>query len=179
MRFDNNIETMFEVNYFQFKIKNWEEKKKELLSLMEERKLTLLESNYTTYDTEEDIDLSKKVKIILEDELTELQEIIGFNECSIDYAWFQEELKGMHHPVHNHGFGFSSVCYIDFDPAFHQPLIFQSPYPDTLSGLYDKHMPENVESGTILFFPSIINHFTLPNKTDVSRKILSFNLQFS
>lgn len=177
----NDIRTMFQIDYFQFEVKNWKEKKKKLLHLMNERKLNFLGHNYTTYDpNEEDISLSNKVKDILGDELLKIQNIIQFENYDIDYSWFQEELKGMFHPVHNHGYGsMSCVCYLEYDQKYHTPINFVCPYPDLLTGITQRYYPENVKSGTIIFFPSIINHFTIPNETDISRKILSFNIKIN
>jgi hypothetical protein len=146
---------------------------------MKERELNFLHSNYTTYRSDiDDFELSENVKIILDDEITQIKNIFGFDNYHIDYSWFQEELKGMFHPIHNHGYGLSCVCYLEYDSNVHTPITFLCPYPDLIDGLVQYHTPSNVESGTIIFFPSVINHFTMPNQTDVSRKILSFNIKF-
>ena len=175
-----NCKNMFEINYFQQKIKDWEKKKVKLLSLMGERNLNYVGSNYTTYNPiDEDIKLENEIKIIFSEELNDLKYQIGFENYKIDYVWFQEELNNMHHPVHNHGYGISCICYLDFDPSCHYPTVFLSPYIDPISGLYEKYIPDDVESGTIIFFPSTLLHYTLPNTSQKSRKILSFNLKFN
>ncbi len=169
---------MFEISYFQLNVNDWNNKKIKLLSLMKDRKLNFVDSNYTTYNYNiDDVELSENVKIILNDEINQIKNIFGFDEYYIDNSWFQEELNGMFHTIHNHGYGLSCVCYLEYDSNFHTPITFVSPYPDVFSGLCQYHTPSNVESGTIIFFPSVINHFTMPNKTDVSRKILSFNIK--
>lgn len=173
-----SCKTMFEINYFQTKVNDWDKKKIILLNLMKQRKLNIEGTNYTTYDSfNEDIELSKNIKIIFKEEIDNLKNEIGFEEYDIDYAWFQEELNGMFHQVHNHGHGISCVCYLEFDPLYHTPLVFLSPYMDSIDGLHSKYIPEDVESGTIIFFPSNLLHYTIPNKSEKSRKIVSFNIK--
>lgn len=177
----NDIQTMFQIDYFQFDVGGWEEKKKKLLDLMNERKLDFFGGdNHTSYASNiEDTDLSNQVKIILADELTKIQNILGFEDYSINYSWFQEELKGMFHHLHNHGSEnkLSCVCYIEYDEKYHNPITFVCPYPGVFDGVTQYTQPTNVKSGTIIFFPSVINHFTIPNKTNIPRKILSFNIK--
>ena len=169
---------MFEINYLHLKVTDWENKKNKLLNLMSERPLTLMGFNHTSYNSEsEDIDLCQKIKDILEKELFDIENITGMHNYHIDYAWFQEELNGMFHPVHNHGYGMSCICYLEFDPEYHTPVQFLSPYPEFSTGITQYYSPENVESGSLLAFPSMLNHYTIPNQSSKSRKILSFNIK--
>ncbi len=95
----------------------------------------------------------------------------------VSAAWFEKLEKDMNHPVHNHGsIGFSSVCYVEFDPSIHLSTIFLSPFSSFLTGQLMHHQPE-VKEGDIVFFPSFLLHYAPTNTTDKSRLIFSFNMR--
>ena len=71
----------------------------------------------------------------------------------------------------------SSVCYVDYDPEVHKPTHFYAPYLNFINGSVIDHIPEGIEEGSIIFFPSAIGHCTVPHHSDKTRTILSFNLK--
>ena len=83
----------------------------------------------------------------------------------------------MYHELHNHGqLGYSATCFLSFDPKVHTPTQFIAPFNNPLNGLIVKHIPENITEGTLLFFPSMLLHYTQPNLSTKERIVLSFNL---
>lgn len=172
------IENMFQIPYLQLKVDNWDVKKEILNDMMDaegenlEYYITVM-SSYDYASSQK----NKKIQSLLETEINILKENFGFNYCEVVHSWFQEEKKYMFHGAHNHGIGtVSSVCYLEFDSEVHTPTVFISPFVDPLTGIYSEFSPEDVESGTMIFFPSSILHYTHQNKSNISRKILSLNI---
>ena len=72
--------------------------------------------------------------------------------------------------------GFSAVCFVEYDQEVHTPTQFIAPFNDFMQGNTLQYSPSCVMEGTLLIFPSVIHHFTLPNTSDKRRIALSFNL---
>jgi hypothetical protein len=191
------LTNMFESPILHISVLNWKEKKSKLLNLCKLQELSLLNNSINispdfvpTVDTtfyyadtnrnkKNGEELKKEISNILKDEIIAVEEVFQVNFKSIDLAWFQTEKENMFHPVHNHGYGrFSSVCYIDYNPELHTPVHFLCPYHNLFNGEVNWFIPDCVNEGSILFFPSSVNHFTMPNKTQIERKVLSFNMNF-
>lgn len=172
------IENMFAIPYLQLQIENWDIKKEILFDMMDDESENL-EYNLTVITSYDYISTkrNKKVQSLLQSEINIFKSNFELNECEVVHSWFQEEKKHMFHGPHNHGFGnVSSVCYLEFNPEIHTPTIFISPFMDPLRGIYHEFLPEDVSSGTMVFFPSSILHYTNKNNSDSSRKILSINM---
>ena len=178
---------MFGTPYFQIDVKDWEIKKPQLMELMNSQKFCnhQYDTVNTTYDpdvadshkNEDEAELlSKKVESILKSEIEECINAFRIIKYEVQLCWFQEQTKGMYHSQHNHGYKLSSVCYLEYDPEHHSPITFISPSPEPLFGDYVPFQPHGVKEGTIIFFPGVINHCTVPQESDVPRKILSFNI---
>ena len=81
------------------------------------------------------------------------------------------------HSVHNHGFGgFSSVLFIKFDPEHHKPTTFVAPFLNNIDGNVLEYIPTDVEEGTLIVFPTSLQHYVPPNTSDIDRLILSMNI---
>lgn len=171
---------MFRSPFLHLQIRNWKEKKSKLMKLMNSYNLEHFISVKTTFNNisrdEEEV-LNQKVSKILSEELNALSNSFGIDNFNIVQSWFQVEEKEMYHGVHNHGYGISSVCYLEYNPEIHKPVILISPSNNLIDGSSEQFYPENISEGSIIFFPSVINHYTMPNKTDVPRKILAFNVK--
>ena len=102
-------------------------------------------------------------------EIINFKKYIGL-EYFLESAWIQEYQKNMNHGLHNHGVGYSSVIYINFDKEEHSSTIFVDKANDKL------FLPE-VEEGDILFFNSKHYHHCPTNESDDKRMICSFNLK--
>jgi len=175
---------MFRSPILHLQIRNWEEKKSKLSKLMNSATLEYRNSVKTTFEYFVDGDnkhneenLNKKVSEILSDEINAVLNSFQLSQGEVIQSWFQVEEEGMYHGVHNHGYGVSSVCYLEFNPEVHTPLILISPSNNLIDGSSEQYCPQNVNEGSIVFFPSVLNHYTIPNQTNIPRKILAFNLR--
>ena len=182
---------MFSTPILHLKVKNWNEKKSNLLNLFNDvsnKKETFkraklshqfdVETDYhyihDNHDDENnDCNYDEEISNIL---LDELQKVADIYEVSLEIvtSWFEKAAKGRCHSAHNHGSsGLSAVCFIEFDKNYHSPTVFVN--PDTASDQLN-FVPPHIDEGSLIVFPSNIIHFTEPNSSDKERIILSFNL---
>lgn len=177
-----NYYNIFAIPFLHIKVQEWEEKKKKLLELCDKENFTFEKvgtvKNSFDLNEQKSLELSKKIENLLIPEIDAFNNVFKIKQSEIIQSWFQIEEKFMYHPIHNHGYGhFSSVCYIEFDNENHLPTTFISPSPDAVSGDISKFVPENITEGSIVFFPSGLPHYSPGNKSEVQRKILSFNIR--
>jgi V8-like Glu-specific endopeptidase len=174
---ENCIIGMFTVPLVHLVVNDWKEKKKKLLKLCEKTHLSLdnTESLFTNY-YENDKILNSDIQNIFKDEINILRKEFNLFDLKIKESWYEEtEINGSH-SIHNHGqYGYSSICYIQYDKEEHTSTVFISPVNNTLTGEIITYKPE-VDEGSIIFFPSSILHYTIPNKSIKKRLIVSFNL---
>lgn len=166
---------MFHIKLFKYKLDNWNFKKQKLneiinkIEFYKDKNSNLL-TNYGSNNYEPDV-----IQILKDDIIKFFIEAKLYNPY-ISSLWFQQYNKEQCHTTHNHGaLGYSSVLYINYKKDEHTATRFLSPYY-SITGETITYIPE-VEEGTILFFPSMINHYTLPNNSNLTRSILSINIK--
>ncbi len=174
---------MFSVPLFQYEINQWESKKEQLKKVYEEYNTSLQSQGYFEVNTDyydqmkNGFKYKEKIQEILSDEINSFKNESELKNYKVHGCWFELSLKNEFHVVHSHGpTGYSSVCFIDFDSSVHQGTIFVSPFNNFINGNILKYV-SNVSEGTIIFFPSIINHYTMPHSSSKERLILSFNMR--
>lgn len=178
---DHHI-NMFSIPLFHYQIKNWERKKEDLLKIYSKASENI--KSYTEDTVMSDYFRSGETNVSYWEEIEEVigEELYLFSEYTgrtykQNGHWFERSLPGMHHEVHNHGsLGYSAICYIEYDEYYHTPTKFISPFNNFYVGSQLIHIPEEIKSGSLLFFPSVIHHYTSPNISNKERIILSFNL---
>lgn len=113
-------------------------------------------------------------------------------------AWFQVQNRYGFHDIHSHGnCSWSGVYYVQIDPperrrehgelgALNGATRFYSPRFDLLGGahmdlgnayLQESHVDVEPEAGTLIVFPSWLNHKAMPYDGERDRVIVSFNAQ--
>tara|TARA_R100000008_G_scaffold86239_1_gene78509 strand:- start:287 stop:844 length:558 start_codon:yes stop_codon:yes gene_type:complete len=182
------ITSMFHVPICHLKVDDWRRKKILLLDILESTTMTDVDHSgeHGTITTDywhqvvnktEGIH-NESIQSILSDEIMEFLKQANLNRAEVFQSWFETASSIEFHGLHNHGaIGYSSVCYVDYDSEVHKPTHFYAPYLDFINGNIIDHIPEGVEEGSILFFPSAIGHATIPHNTDKTRTIMSFNLK--
>ena len=168
--------TMFDVPYVIMKCDDWKVKKQKLIDLSSSQSMTTDLMLTDFFDSHKQLNC-ERMSILFENEINAFRKELQIsNEMRLYQTWFQFSEKGMHHTVHNHGaLGYSAVCYLEYFPELHTATTFVAPYNNFLTGVQLEFTPK-VDEGMIVFFPSIIHHYAVPNKSDVVRKIVSFNL---
>ena len=165
----NSISDDFEI--YKYKISNWQEKKDKLIELFHKTEPRIYGNVITNFNSsQENKDLIiKEIIGLFGDEINNLKKIIG-SEYFLESAWIQEYQKNMNHELHNHGVGYSSVIYINFDKEKHSSTIF-------VDKENSKSFLPEVEEGDIIFFNSKHYHHCPANESDDKRMICSFNLK--
>jgi len=170
---------MFKIPLIHISAGNWIEKKQFLTTMMKAQQMKdtgIIKTTYYDQKPESANYLSKRIATLFKDELSRYLEITGLTDYQVDLAWFQQQDKNMFHEIHNHVLGISAVCYLEYNSEIHTPTHFISPYNNLLRGGTEYFTPPDITEGSIIFFPAMLNHYTLPNKSDVPRKIVSWNM---
>lgn len=174
------IQSMFSVPIYHNKIDSWEKIKDNILSVYSniESDMQLLDNN--PVNTNYHIDNKKiieNISNILKNEIEKFLINIGFGGCTIKTGWFEQSFFGNYHHPHNHGStGYSAICFVKYDIEDHTPTYFISPFNNFVTGDDLNYFPNEIEEGSIIVFPSSILHYTIPNKSNKERLVLSFNM---
>jgi hypothetical protein len=168
---------MFVVPYVMMQCYNWKDKKKKIIELCSSQHMAFDMMLTDFFENNEGQKYCESVYELFENEIDAFRnELKISNKMKIHQAWFEISEKGMYHTVHNHGaLGYSAVCYLEYFPELHIATTFVAPYNNFLTGNQLEFTPK-VDEGTIIFFPSVISHYVIPNKSEVARKVVSFNL---
>ena len=177
---ENYYDHMFYVPILHLKCKDWDMKQKKLLEHIEtnSEKIKYYENDniFTDY-FHNPKESNKFFEELFDDELIYFIEKINYSTKEIHSSWIEISELTNYHRVHNHGaYGYSAVCFIKFDRNEHESTSFISPFLSFTDGNPLIYNPE-VEEGSIIFFPSSINHYTNPNTSEKKRMILSFNIR--
>ena len=170
---------MFQVPLFLIQCEKWRSKKTKLLTLFSNLSLNDFHSKNLKTDfhngicASQDQDLEK----IFSKELDLLKKELCVPNLKISRSWFEKTEQGGSHGIHNHGAtGYSAVCFVEYDSKEHTGTRFVSPFNNFLTG-NALTFHTIVEEGTLIFFPSVILHYTETNFSKKPRLIVSFNLQ--
>lgn len=181
----NYYRDMFQVPFLHLDVEDWDNKKNLIMSSF---KMNIHENDdgdevstdyFYKVKTKNNVDIDNKfISDVLGEEIDKFSNYFNFNEWEIWLTWFQKSVAGQQHIIHNHGSsGYSAVCYVEYDPKFHKPTTFVSPFNNFIDGTALIYEPEQIREGSIVFFPSSIHHYAPPNNTDVRRTILALNLK--
>ena len=191
---------MFQIPVAHVKVKNWEQKKKQLLSLYKNTQENQITGDdpfdvSTDYHYQEGGQYNESINNILDEELAVLEHLflrteqfcdeysneMGSEDLNayfeISNSWFEKSKKFQAHYPHHHGpTGFSCVLYIFYDKEEHTPTTFMNPNLISSIGGQSDWTFENAQEGSLLCWPSQVMHYTHPNGSDKERMVLSFNM---
>ena len=170
------IEPMFAVPIFHLYAEDWDSKKKLLQDLSSHQEFKKEEGEYVPSDFRSKKVQWEKIELLIRKELEKFKKQVNL-PLEVDAYWFEKGGKGDQHLIHNHGAtGFSAVMYIDYDPEEHTPTQFVSPFNNVI-GWVDVYSPRDIRSGSVVFFPSFVHHYTLPCESEKERLVLSWNMK--
>ncbi len=178
----SKVEAIFSDPFYHAKIFKWEEKKNKILEIKNTTKLWCppresIVSDYFRGKEDVHINYSNKIYEILKEDIDLVYRKFNVKDYYIRNSWIEVAHKNMYHGPHNHGaLGLSAVCFVKYNPRYHTPTEFISSKGDFNLGNSLTYVPKGVTEGSLIVFPSRLNHFTLPNGSDVERIILSFNM---
>ena len=144
------------------------------------------QSEQTLHELEEFLDLISCVDKAAKSVLRFLR--IGYNAVEITGCWATVLGKGAVHRAHSHPNNFlSGVYYVRTHPgadtiSFHDPRnqtgIIRPPVVE-LTGENTDLVVVSVKNGTLLIFPSYLQHSVATNMSEEERISISFNIMFS
>ena len=170
------IEPMFAVPIFHLYAEDWDRKKVALQEIARTQSFKKDPGEYVPSDFRAPKAEWSAIEPLIADELRKFKDQVKI-DLQIDAYQFERAGKGDQHLLHNHGAtGFSAVMYIEYDEEEHTPTQFVSPF-DNVIGWVDIYSPRDIRSGSVIFFPSFVHHYTLPCDSDKERLILSWNMK--
>lgn len=169
-----SINTMFSIPILKFKIQDWNNKKKKLLEVLNSKteEIEYGDSIHTDFFKNNNTEFTKN---FFREEIHALEKFTK-TAMTVGNGWFEVARKGNFHSVHNHyPLGYSAVCYINFNKLLHSRIHFIAPFTNFIDGTALNYTPD-IEEGDIIYFPSPLLHYTLPNEYEEERIVFSFNM---
>jgi len=113
---------------------------------------------------------------------------VGYDAFEITACWATVLATGAAHPIHHHPNNYLSAVYylrihrgadtINFHDPRGQTGIIRPPVM-ALTPYNTDHVVVKVQKGTLLVFPSYLQHSVSPNASEAERVSISFNIMFS
>ena len=173
--------SLFNVPFWPLHIKNFKEKKKKLIKLLEsypEEKRDLQE--FFTNRQSNKSGLVGGFESIMSEELEvfriELKSIQEKN-IAITHVWSVSYVQGDSQTLHHHGItGLTGILYLDL-PKDSPSTLFLQPWNDITSG--NTWFATNpVVEGDIIIVPSFVLHLSPPNKSENKKRVISWDMTF-
>ena len=169
-------DNLFNIPFWKMQTINFEEKKKELIKLLEsypEEKKGLQE--FATNRQSDRSGLVEQFGSIMNQELEDFSKEIK-KDFAIREIWSITYGKGDHHISHNHGsWGLSGILYLDL-PTGSPVTSYIQPWNDYETDAGHFAAPPIVE-GDIIIVPSFVLHFSVPNKSKNKKRIISWDMK--
>ena len=174
------IHSLFSIPIAHYEIQNWRQNKERIMNALPTLGWEHLESNgeqHTDFFHQDENLLPAYADTVISIIEPYLAEFTERRRIEFTDMWCQTSYKGQKHGLHNHGHsGWSAVMYVDFDPEVHRATQFISPFNNPWSGRLQTFIPP-VNEGDMVIFPATVAHEALPNESDKSRTIISFNIR--
>ena len=173
---------MFAIPYWKFVLKDWEEKKKKIHTLLEQYPCIKHEGqNFLTnrrLPRDSAALFLEECLHLFSTPLNEFASEIKTN-LKISKAFATAYDKGHEQILHNHGKAlFSAMIYVDLDPIDHSPTIYKQPFNQFDSANVCFIKPKTKE-GDMLIVPSPIEHFSPVNNSSKRKTVIALDLIFS
>lgn len=155
---------IFKISIYQSNIINWNDKKIHINKNI----LSTLEINTSFVE---------KFSEIFCDDLLLISNNFNLEEYKIIDTWTISYKKNDYHQVHNHRtIGLTGIIYVEYNELEHEPTYFIAPFNDPIKDNSLIYKPQNIKEGSIIVFPSFLNHFSNPNKSNKERMIFAFDI---
>ena len=166
---------LFEIPYWSIPTLNFSEKSKKLQSLC--RRHPEKQVGIQTFSTNRQtprIQFKEDLVTILEEELSMLSQKLE-KQIKVDDAWSVSYKKGEYHSPHNHGsLGLSGILFLE-QPEDAPVTSYMQPWNDYISDR-TVYLPIPVQEGSIVVVPQFIQHFSEPNKSKKTKRIISWDM---
>jgi hypothetical protein len=169
-------DSLFNIPFWGIRIINFEEKKKELIKILEpypEKRIGIQE--FSTNRQTDRFGLVKEFFSIMKQELEDFSKEIK-KDFAIPEIWSISYDKGDNHSPHNHGsIGLSGILYLDL-PKDSPKTVYIQPWNDYGDDTVSNCKLPIVE-GDIIIVPSFVMHYSKPNKSENTKRIISWDMK--
>ena len=109
---------------------------------------------------------------------------LGIKKIEIPQIWMNINQRGDWNIIHQHGhFHFSGIYYIKY-PKDSGRIGFKDPRPAAMSNAFfnerfdgsELKTVDTIQDGSLLLWPSFLEHFVEPSRTDEERMSISFDI---
>ena len=172
------IEPLFAIPIFKYECKDWNFKKKKILRRIKNKnfKRSLFQNFNSDRGSNDFLFKSCFIETFVE-ELSEFAKDLKVQKIAVTDVWTVKYDVDDYQGPHNHrSYSYSGILYTEYDPKVHQPTIFVGPWNDPITDTTQLKVPQNIKEGTIIFFPSVLLHYSPQNKSTKKRTIISFDL---
>ena len=168
--------SLFNIPFWGIRIINFEEKKKELVKLLEsypEEKKGLQE--FATNRPTDRSGLVEQFGSIMNQELKAFTKEIK-KDFAIVEIWSVSYAQGDSQSAHNHSsMGLSGILYLDL-PKDSPETTYIQPWTDHETDTV-RHVEVPIAEGVIVIVPSFVLHFSKPNKSNSKKRIISWDMK--
>ena len=174
------INLLFHVPLFSYEVKEWDRKKKALLSRINKNEFGYFGLN----DFQTDRHAKKNryaldFESIFDDELSEFKKDANLEYLRVLDIWtLKYTKKNENHCPHNHrSTGFTGLLYLEYDPKVHEPTKFIGPWNDPVDDKTQLAILPDPKPGVIYIWPSVMLHYADGMKTNKLRMVTSWDME--
>ena len=170
-------QNLFEVPFWHMKVSNFEKKKSQLIDLLKDYpdKKTGLQKFYTNKQIVKENDYYQKFGSIMSDEINLFAKALKSDLEVID-VWSVSYKTGDYQTTHSHNStGISAILYLDL-PSDSPVTTYIQPWSHIKTSK-TRQLNVDVKQGDIVFVPSFILHFSVPNESMKTKRIISWDMK--
>ena len=168
-----NVDALFKIPILNFSIENFKLKQKQIEKVL--KKYPEHRSNGPFFSNRGQIDVSFMQTFIdiFKKEFEYISENLQSNVVLKD-IWSTSYKKGDYHIPHNHGSrGYSGILYLRHDDNHPSTMYFQ---PWNNVNDVGRFETPKVKEGSMVVFPSFVEHMSRPNPISKYKRIIGFDL---
>ena len=170
-------QNLFEVPFWHMKVANFEKKKSQLIGLLKDypEEKTGVQKFHTNRQIVKENDYYQKFISIMSDEINLFAKTLK-SDLEVTDVWSVSYETGDYQTPHSHNStGISAILYLDL-PSDSPATTYIQPWSDIKSN-DTIQLSVDVNEGDIFFVPSFVLHFSLPNESMKTKRIISWDIK--
>jgi hypothetical protein len=174
------INALFHVPLFSYEVRDWDRKKKALLSRINQNEFDYYgKANFQTDRHSKKNRYALDFESIFDEELRQFRSDAHLSSLKIKDIWtLKYTKKNEGHCVHNHAStGYTGIVYLEHDPKVHPVTTFIGPWNDPVTDQTQLNSIPNAKEGVIYIWPSVLLHYVDGMNTNKIRMITSWDME--
>jgi hypothetical protein len=170
-------QNLFEVPFWHMNVSNFEKKKSQLIDWLKDypEEKTGLQKFYTNKQIVKENDYCQKFISIMSHEINLFAKALK-SDLEVTDVWSVSYKTGDYHTTHSHNStGMSAILYLDL-PSDSPVTTYIQPWSHIKSSKTIQ-LNVDVKQGDIVFVPSFILHFSVPNESMKTKRIISWDMK--